>query len=61
MEVAGGQPYYICLDAAARQQDLEAGRDKEITVYSENPEEFTDLVWDMPPMWEVTQLDQFSR
>lgn len=56
-------PYFICMDAAARQQDLEVGRDKdnEITVYIENPEEFTDMVWDMQPIREVTQLDKFSR
>lgn len=56
-------PYFICMDTAARQQDLEVGRDKdnEITVYIENPEEFTDMVWHMQPIREVTQLDRFSR
>ncbi|MDE7222752.1 MAG: hypothetical protein K2O34_03090 [Acetatifactor sp.] len=56
-------PYYICMDTETRQQDLEVSGDKEneITVYIENPEEFSDLVWDMQPIREVTQLDRFSR
>lgn len=33
----------------------------EFTVCIENLEEFTDLVWDMQPIREITQLDKFSR
>ncbi len=56
-------PYFINMDTATRQQDLEVGRDKdnEITVYIENPEEFADMVWNMQPIREVTQIDKFSR
>ena len=56
-------PYFLNMIIATRQEDLEVGKDKEneFTVYIENLEEFTDLVWDMQPIREVTQLDKFSR
>lgn len=56
-------PHFLNMKIAARQENMQVGGDKgnEITVYIENQEEFADLVWNMQPIREVTQLDKFSR
>lgn len=56
-------PYFLNIEIAAGQEDLEVGKEKEneITVCIKNLEEFTDLVWEMQPVREIMQLDKFSR
>ncbi|MCI9323655.1 MAG: hypothetical protein HFH81_10425 [Lachnospiraceae bacterium] len=58
-----GSPYFLNMDIAAVQADLEVGldRENEITVYIQNETAFSDLVWDMQPIREVMQSDKFSR
>ncbi len=58
-----GSPYFLNMDIAAVQEDLEVGldRENEITVYIQNETAFSDLVWDMQPIREVMQSDKFSR
>lgn len=58
-----GSPYYLHMDISARQEQLEVtkGGVNELTVYIENLEEFSDIVWDFQPIREVMQLDKFSR
>ena len=58
-----GSTYFLNMDIAAVQADLEVGldRENEITVYIQNETAFSDLVWDMQPIREVMQSDKFSR